>query len=430
MLLGYQTANSGMTLGIGIDHVLEAPPDVQFQVSLDADVGEAVLTAEARPGVPIRIVKYITYQSSRSAPPAELVARCGRTLDRAVRGGHDALLTSQRSELDRFWDVADVVVSSREGVAWTARIRQAIRWNLFQLCQATWRAEGSGVPAKGLTAQAYEGHYFWDSEVYVLPFLTFTQPRVARNLLLFRHSMLPKARARAHELNQNGALFPWRTINGDEASAAYQAGTAQYHLNADIAFAIRRYVNTSNDREFLIEAGAEMLVETARLWEDLGFYAGDGQFHLHSVTGPDEYTTVVNDNTYTNLMARLNLNYAAASLQSDAGRAAALVRGARGRAESASGGDRRLGTCGGRDVRAVRRAARRASAGRELPRARGVGPRRDAAGSLSVVTALPPARHLPAPGDQAGRHRARDVPARKRVLTGAEAGELRTITMR
>ena len=175
--------------------------------------------------------------------------------------------------------------------------------------------EGAGVPAKGLTAQAYEGHYFWDTEVYVLPFLSFTQPRIARNLLRFRHSMLPHARARAREINHDGALFPWRTINGEEASAAYQAGTAQYHLNADIAFAVRRYVNTSDDREFLAEAGAELLVETARMWADLGFYADDGRFHMHNVTGPDEYTTVVNDNTYTNLMARLNLNYAAASVR-------------------------------------------------------------------------------------------------------------------
>ena len=120
--------------------------------------------------------------------------------------------------------------------------------------------------------------------------------------------------ARANSTS-SGALFPWRTINGDEASAAYQAGTAQYHINADIAYAIRRYLNTSDDGDFLVEAGAELLVETARMWEDLGFYADDGQFHVHSVTGPDEYTTVVNDNTYTNLMARLNLNYAAASLR-------------------------------------------------------------------------------------------------------------------
>ncbi len=315
MLLGYQTTNSRMTLAVGVDHVIEGPPDCDVNVSLDATMGEAVLTVDATPGVPIRIIKYITYQSSRSAPSAELVARAARTLDRAKRDGPDALLASQRSELDKFWDRADVVVTSREGPEWTARIRQAVRWNLFQVCQASWRAQGSGVPAKGLTAQAYEGHYFWDTEVYLLPFLAYTQPRIARNLLRFRHSMLPRARDRARELSQSGALFPWRTINGHEASAAYQAGTAQYHLNADIAFAVRRYVNTSDDFNFLIEAGAELLVETARMWEDLGFYADDECFHIHSVTGPDEYTTVVNDNTYTNLMARLNLNYAAATLR-------------------------------------------------------------------------------------------------------------------
>ncbi len=312
MLLGYRTTNSAMTLGVGVDHVIEAPRDVELSVALDGDVGEAVLTADAQPGVPVRFIKYITYQSSRSAPPAELVARCGRTLDRAIRDGPDALLSSQRAELDRFWESADVVVQSDEG----DRMQQAIRWNLFQLCQATWRVEGAGVPAKGLTAQAYEGHYFWDTEIYLLPFLSFTQPRIACNLLRFRHSMLSHARARAREINHKGALFPWRTINGEEASAAYQAGTAQYHLNADIAFAIRRYVNTSDDRGFLAEAGTELLVETARMWEDLGFYAADGRFHVHNVTGPDEYTTVVNDNTYTNLMARLNLNYAAASVRS------------------------------------------------------------------------------------------------------------------
>ena len=195
------------------------------------------------------------------------------------------------------------------------RVQQAVRWNLFQLCQASWRAEGAGIPAKGLTGDAYDGHYFWDTEAYVLPFLAYTQPRIARNLLRFRHSMLPKARERAAVLDLRGALFPWRTINGDEASALYQAGTAQYHLNADIAYAIRRYVDVRGDVEFLAEVGAEILVETARMWEDLGFYGDDGRFHIHGVTGPDEYTTVVNDNAFTNLMARLNLSYAASAVR-------------------------------------------------------------------------------------------------------------------
>jgi len=195
------------------------------------------------------------------------------------------------------------------------RQQQAVRWNLYQVAQASWRAEGAGVPAKGLTGQAYEGHYFWDTEVYVLPFLSYTQPGIARNLLRFRHSMLGRARERAAQMSQRGALFPWRTINGEEASSNFQQGTAQYHINAGIAYAVMRHANVQGDMRLLGEIGAEILVETARLWQDLGFYGADKRFHIHGVTGPDEYTTVVNDNTYTNLMARLNLNFAAATVR-------------------------------------------------------------------------------------------------------------------
>ena len=312
ILLGYRATRSGMTLGVGVEHVVESAAPFEIRRSAYAGGGAVVVSIDAQPGVPVRITKFIAYQSSRTVPARELTERCGRTLDRVRREGFSALAASQRANLDRFWDRADVRVDTG---ALTARMQQAIRWNLFQLAQATWRAEGSGVPAKGLTSGSYEGHYFWDTEVYLLPFLSYTWPRIARNLLRFRYSMLPRARERARELGQRGAMFPWRTINGNEASLYYQAGTAQYHINADIAYALRRYVNARDDPGFLAEVGAEMLVETARLWADLGFYADDGEFHIHGVTGPDEYTTVVDDNAYTNLMARLNLSYAAAALR-------------------------------------------------------------------------------------------------------------------
>ena len=312
ILLGYQATNSGMTLGVAADHVIEAACSFDAAGSADGDAAEFQVTANAPPGVPIRITKYTTYQVSRSIAVSELIDRCRRTLDRAVGDGFGALLVKQRDNLDRFWERADVRVDAR---ADPVRLQQAVRWNLFQVAQASWRAEGTGVPAKGLTGQGYEGHYFWDTEIYVLPFLSYTQPRIARNLLRFRHSMLRQARHRARDLNQRGALFPWRTINGEEASANFQAGTAQYHINADIAYAIRRYVNVRGDVRLLGEIGAEILVETARLWADLGFYGADERFHIHGVTGPDEYTTVVNDNAYTNLMARLNLSFAAATVR-------------------------------------------------------------------------------------------------------------------
>jgi alpha,alpha-trehalose phosphorylase len=309
--LGYQAANSGMTLAVGVRHVVDSPTSFHTTTDVTGDRTEFVVTARAEPGTSLRITKFVTYQTSRSVAPAALAERCSRTLDRAVDEGFDHLLVSQRANLDHFWDRADVAVHDDRN---PVRVQQAVRWNLFQLAQATWRVEGSGVPAKGLTGGAYDGHYFWDTEAYVLPFLAYTQPRIARNLLRFRHSMLPTARERATTLGLRGALFPWRTINGHEASAIYQAGTAQYHIDADIAYAIRRYVDVRGDVGFLEEVGAELLVETARMWESLGFYGEDGRFHLHGVTGPDEYTTVVNDNAFTNLMARLNLHYAAVAV--------------------------------------------------------------------------------------------------------------------
>ena len=313
IVLGYETTNSRMTLGVGVDHVIDAASPYRVEGRLNGgDTGEVIVTADARPGVPIRLTKYAAYQASRSIEVPELADRCRRTLDRAERDGFDALAEAQRANLDRFWDRADIRVRMRQS---SVRQQQAIRWNLYQVAQASWRAEGAGIPAKGLTGQAYEGHYFWDTEVYVLPFLSYTQPRIARNLLRFRHSMLNRARERARAVSQRGALFPWRTVNGAEASSNFQAGTAQYHINADIAYAITRNASITGDIRLLGDVGAEILTETARLWQDLGFYGSDEKFHIHGVTGPDEYTTVVNDNTYTNLMARLNLNSAAATVR-------------------------------------------------------------------------------------------------------------------
>ena len=221
---------------------------------------------------------------------------------------------------DDFWRRSDIRmrdIRAERAKRTTVEIQQAIRFNLFQILQASARADDAGVPAKGLTGQAYEGHYFWDTEIYLLPFLTYTSPQIAKNLLTFRYKMLPQARDRARQLGHRGATFPWRTINGEEASAYYAAGTAQYHINADIMYALRKYVQATGDELFLERCGAEMLVETARLWLDLGFYSETkgGKFCINAVTGPDEYNTVVNNNAYTNLMARENLRYAAQTVE-------------------------------------------------------------------------------------------------------------------
>ena len=305
--LGFKTANSHMTLASAMDHEVVTDCPCSHESEACEDTSKVVFSIDAKPGKPIRITKYIAYHTSRSAPARELCDRAERSLDRIRDHGFDDLLRGQREFLDDFWRRSDVVFEGDPAA------QQALRFNLYHLLQATGRAEGVGVPAKGLTGRGYEGHYFWDTEIYVLPFLIYTAPRIARNLLRFRYSYLDKARQRARDVNQKGALFPWRTINGDDASAYYAAGTAQYHINADIIYALKKYVDVTGDDDFLYGEGAEMLVETARLWADLGFYSPrqGGKFCIHGVTGPDEYNTVVNNNTYTNLMARENLWYAA-----------------------------------------------------------------------------------------------------------------------
>jgi alpha,alpha-trehalose phosphorylase len=307
-----------MTLACGVDHVVTAEGSVTHQSSCSDDSGKVVFSSTLQPGQTIELTKYITYHTSRRVPPEELCDRAERTLDRALEQGFEVLLKDQRHYLDDFWQRSDITLrAAPTALRTTEEFQQSVRFNLFQILQTAGRAEGTGIPAKGLTGQAYEGQYFWDIEIYVLPFLIYTEPRIAKNLLKFRYSMLDKARQRAREVNQKGALFPWRTINGEEASAYYAAGTAQYHINADIMYALRKYVNATGDEDFLHREGAEMLVETARFWRDLGFFSREkeGKFCLNGVTGPDEYTTVVSNNAFTNLMARENLRYATETVE-------------------------------------------------------------------------------------------------------------------
>ena len=311
-ILGYRTANSGMTLAVGAEHHLETSNEWDETSQIDDDIAKQVYRIRAKAGQRTRLVKTIAYHTSSTVPTTELADRCNRTLDRIREEPIEEVFARQTEWLDDFWRRSDVQIEGHPDV------QQAVRWDLFQLAQSTARTDGGGIAAKGVSGSGYGGHYFWDTEIYVLPFLTYTSPQVARNALRFRQGMLPAARERAVELNQRGALFPWRTINGLESSAYYAAGTAQYHIDADISHALSQYVAATGDVDFLARGAIDILVETARMWADLGFWRGRGgstdpetsSFHIHGVTGPDEYTTVVNDNLFTNVMARANLRAA------------------------------------------------------------------------------------------------------------------------
>ncbi len=303
--LGHRTRLSGLRMASGLDHVVEGPARMVYAAESEPDLARITISTELAPGQRLKVVKLLAYgwSSGRSMPA--LRDQVDAALESAKRTGWDGLVAGQREYLDDVWDRADVEV---EG---DPELQQAVRFALFQAVQAAARAEQRAIPAKGLTGRGYDGHSFWDMETYTLPVLTYTVPEATRDALRWRHSTLALAQARARELRLAGAAFPWRTIRGEECSGYWPAGTAAFHINADIADAVRRYVSATGDTDFERGVGLELLVETARLWVSLGHHDAGGCFRIDGVTGPDEYTALVDNNVYTNLMAARNLRAAA-----------------------------------------------------------------------------------------------------------------------
>jgi alpha,alpha-trehalose phosphorylase len=305
-VLSHHTRASGLRMAAAMDHELHLGEDaVSTEIQSSEHLARLTIAADVPKGERLSITKYLAYgwSSQRSGPA--LRAQVDAALAGARQTGWEGLLAEQRAFLDDFWDVADVELDG------DAELQQAVRFALFHVLQAGARGESRAIPAKGLTGPGYDGHAFWDTESFVLPVLTYTVPEAARDALRWRHSILDKARDRAAQLGQRGAAFPWRSIDGSECSGYWPAGTAAFHINADIADATARYLAATEDKDFEAEAGAELLVETARLWASLGHHNTHGCFRIDGVTGPDEYTAVVDNNVYTNLMARKNLRAAA-----------------------------------------------------------------------------------------------------------------------
>ncbi|HEV2758496.1 MAG TPA: glycosyl hydrolase family 65 protein [Acidimicrobiales bacterium] len=316
--LAHVTAVSGLRMAAAMDHVVDAPPETSIAAESGPDTGRVTVTTVLQPGQRVRIVKFLAYGWSSLRSRQALLDQVVAALTAARHSGWDGLVAEQREYLDEFWARADVEV---EG---DLEVEQAARFALFHILQAGARAEGRAIPAKGLTGWGYDGHAFWDSESFVLPVLTYTFPTAAADALRWRHSTLPIARQRAETLGLKGAAFPWRTIAGEECSGYWPAGTAAFHVNADIADAVVRYVDATGDEDFERDIGHEILVETARLWRSLGHHARDGSFRIPGVTGPDEYSALADDNVYTNLMAQQNLRAAAAAAERHPSQAAAL----------------------------------------------------------------------------------------------------------
>jgi alpha,alpha-trehalose phosphorylase len=317
-VLVHRTKESGLRCAAAMAHEVDGPEDCTHPgAEAWEDLGRLTITATPAPGEALTITKFVAYGwSGRRSVPA-LRDQVSAALAEARHAGWDQLVAEQREYLDDFWERADVEL---EG---DAELQQAVRFGLFHALQASARGEGRAIPAKGLTGPGYDGHTFWDTEAYVLPLLSYAVPEAAREALRWRLATIEKARERAAELGLAGAAFPWRTISGAECGAYWPAGTAAFHINADIAQAVCRHCDVNADPDFERDVGLPLLVETARLWRSLGHHDAHGAFRIDGVTGPDEYSAVADNNVYTNLMAQKNLDAAAefAERYGDAGEA-------------------------------------------------------------------------------------------------------------
>ncbi|MFT3754534.1 MAG: beta-phosphoglucomutase [Pseudoxanthomonas sp.] len=308
--LAQRTAHSGIAVACAQRH---RPGEGLRFVDAQAQATRACQRYEAElvPGATVELEKFVAYAcGDAEAGGAALVDTAAQAADAAAQRGHGAFVQAQAAWQQAFWDAAAIDIDGDDDS------RLALRFNLFHLFQSSSRSAAHGTAAKGLTGEGYEGHCFWDTEAFVLPVMAFTAPATARAMLLYRHRKLDAARANARELNHpRGALYPWRTIAGAECSAHYPTGSAAYHINAAIAYAIGLYLDASGDQAFLLEAGAEMLFETARIWPQVGHFdpMRGGAFGIHGVTGPDEYDVLVDNNFYTNRMAQRHLQRAVAA---------------------------------------------------------------------------------------------------------------------
>lgn len=294
------TSKSGLSVCTAVKNVLMK--DGQSESHVDGHRTSTVIRTHIDENETVTLVKYTVFADS--IRHADCRAAAAAEMDKALSVSMEAHYEAQKAYLDAFWDQSSLEIEGDDDLC------IATKYNIYQLLQSVGKDEYSNIAAKGLSGEGYEGHYFWDTEMYMQPFFTLTNPEISKSLVSYRYSILDEARENARILgHKKGALYPWRTIMGKECSGYFPSGSAQYHIDGDIAYSTIAYYLATKDLDFIAEKGAEIVFETARLWMDTGNYY-HGQFHINDVTGPDEYTCIVNNNYFTNASAQYNLHWA------------------------------------------------------------------------------------------------------------------------
>ncbi|MDF2820453.1 MAG: family 65 glycosyl hydrolase [Clostridiales bacterium] len=294
------TSRSGLSVCTGVKNILSK--ECSMHTSIEEHSSTSTFDTSIVKNETIVLTKYTVFSDSIRHKDCESHAM--KEMEMALSVSLATIYGYQTEYLNKYWDNCFLDIDGDDDLS------LAVSYNMYQLIQSVGKDEYSNIAAKGLSGEGYEGHYFWDTEMYIQPFFTLTNPSVAKNLIEHRYTILEAARDNAKILgHKKGALYPWRTIMGKECSGYFPSGSAQYHINGDIAYSVISYYLATKDIDFIASKGAEIIFETARLWIDAGnFY--NGRFRINEVTGPDEYTCMVDNNYYTNASAQYNLQWA------------------------------------------------------------------------------------------------------------------------
>ncbi len=305
-----KTLHSEIELSMAAKLVVENESDTfarEFECS-----SELTKSFQIKPGETVSVEKIVTvYTSRETSTPAEIAL-----MDLVEAPSYSTMLATHIAAWERVWLDSDVVIEGDE------KAQLSVRYNIFQILAATPRHDDKvSIPPKTLSGFEYRGHIFWDTEIFILPLLTFTQPALARNLLNYRYHTLPGARRKAEQLGYKGAMFAWESAaTGDEVTPSWVpdpngklvriwCGELEIHINADIAYASWNYWQHTGDNQWMRDYGAEMILDTATFWESRVSWNEQRQsYDILNVIGPDENHEQVDNNAFTNVMVQWHLN--------------------------------------------------------------------------------------------------------------------------
>lgn len=293
LIADYETKISKFAIRCAIK---ESSPTLKISQKATKDGAKSEITGSIKAGESVQYERMVGYSCSKDLSNHkeyifELLKNCK---------SFDENLKENKKAIDDLWKITNVTIDN------DTLITQGVRFSMFQVYQSAGRDGLTNISANGLTGTVYQGHTFWDTEMYMLPMFTYGRQDIARKLLEYRYSILDNARNRAKQMDDKGALYAWCSINGEETSIYHEASTAQYHLNADIGYAIQSYYEASNDMDFIENMGLEMLFEISKCLVHRGCFVPlkGNKFCINVICGPDEYNPIVDNNLYTNLLTK------------------------------------------------------------------------------------------------------------------------------